>query len=105
MMARKPPSQAAIEGRWSQRYLNLRNRFRASCRKLGLPCHICGQGIDYDIPAGEPDSFEVDHFYPVDTHPELFEDIANFRPSHKGCNSSRGTADVKPVLGQLSEAW
>lgn len=72
---------------------------------MGVDCHLCGQYIDYDVPANEPDSFEVDHFYSVLSHPELFEDPANFRASHSSCNSSRGTADVKPTLGQLSEAW
>lgn len=102
---RKTPSRRQIEDRNSPRYLKMRDRFRARCQEIGACCHLCGQYVDYDIPAGEVDSFEVDHFYPVLTHPEMYEDPANFRASHKQCNSQRGAADVKPTLGQLSEAW
>ena len=27
---------------------------------MRLPCAICGMPIDYDLPAGDPMSFEVD---------------------------------------------
>ena len=103
---RKPASQAAIEGRWSTKYRRERKRFRALCEKAGVPCHLCGQEIDYSLEDGRDEhSFECDHFYPVETHPELAEDPANFRASHKSCNGSRGSKDVKPVLGVPSEAW
>lgn len=101
----RTPSQQAIKDRNSRTYMRLRDRFRGQCAGVGALCHLCGQTIDYTIPAGETDAFEVDHFHPVDTHPELFEDIANFRASHKGCNGSRGSKDVKPTLGQPSETW
>lgn len=102
---RKSPSQAAIEGRWSAKYIKARDRYRAKCEAHGVPCHLCGQGIDYTLPAGDPGSFEVDHFYPVATHPHLMEDPANFRPSHKDCNASRGARDVRPTLGHPSREW
>lgn len=103
---RRPPSEEAIRGRWSTRYRKYRARFRAECVRVDAPCHLCGQSIDYDLPDGQdPDSFEVDHFYPVETHPQLAEDPANFRPSHKSCNGSRGKEPVKPVLGVPSEEW
>ncbi len=105
-MARRTPSARAIKARNSERYLKLKARYRSKCEANNVPCHICGQPIDYSLPSGEdPNSFEVDHFYPVDTHPELFEDPENFRTSHKGCNASRGYREVRPTLGVPSEAW
>ena len=102
---RTTPSERAINARNSRTYLRLAKRYRAKCEAHGVPCHLCGQAIDYTIPAGDPSAFEVDHFHPVSTHPHLFEDPANFRPSHKDCNGSRGSADVRPTLGQPSEEW
>ncbi|MEV0947239.1 hypothetical protein [Rhodococcus sp. NPDC049939] len=57
------------------------------------------------LPAGHPDCFELDHFYPVSTHPHLIDDEAGFRPSHKACNAATGNAAVSPMLGSLSEQW
>ena len=87
-------------------YRKQRTRFRAQCEKVGAPCHLCGQPIDYTLPDGKSaNAFECDHFYPVSTHPQLAYDAANFRPSHMGCNRSRGSAEVKPTLGVPSEDW
>lgn len=109
MGKRKPSTMTTEEWQRQQRtdkvYLKLAKRYRAQCEDVQAPCHLCGQGIDYTIPAGEVGSFEVDHFYPVNTHPELFRDSANFRPSHKECNASRGDEPVTPRLGQPSEEW
>ena len=40
----------------SSRYANghRRRQLRARLRAQGLPCAICGQPIDYDLPAGDP---------------------------------------------------
>lgn len=106
MAPRKNARQAALDGRWSTTYKRERKRFRAQCVKVNAPCHLCGQAIDYTLEDGKDvDSFECDHFYPVDKYPELAEDPANFRPSHRGCNRSRGNKDVKATLGPPSEDW
>lgn len=42
-----------------------RRKLRARLRALGLPCALCGQPIDYSLPAGDPMSFEVDEIIPV----------------------------------------
>ena len=44
---------------------NERRKLREWLRSQGLPCHICGQAIDYSLPAGDPMSFEVDEIVPV----------------------------------------
>ncbi|QLF84048.1 HNH endonuclease [Gordonia phage Upyo] len=105
MSPRKAPSDRAIKDRNSTRYTRLAKRYRSKCEVVKAPCWICGQPIDYTIPPGNTDAFEVDHFHPVTTHPHLFEEPANFRPSHKGCNSSRGNKELSPTLGQPSEEW
>jgi len=45
----------------------------------GRRCHLCGEmGAD-----------TADHLLPVTTHPHLRWDLANVRPAHRSCNSSR----------------
>ena len=99
------PSQRAIKDRNSKRYIRLRAVFRRKCEQVQAPCHLCGQPIDYGIPAGEDQAWECDHFHPVRTHPELYEEPNNFRSSHKGCNASRGDSPGVPTIGPPSEEW
>lgn len=69
-------------------------------------CWICGMRINYDVPANStPDSHNLDHFYPVSTHPEMQEDPANWRHSHAECNVGRGADAPLPGIGILSRAW
>lgn len=84
-------------------YRRHRRRYRAACEAAEAPCHLCGQGISY-LP-NSPDPWELDHFYPRSTHPELHLDPANWRPAHSSCNRSRGTDEVSPSLGVPSEDW
>lgn len=86
----------------------LRQEFRATCAAANEPCWICGTAIDYAAPFNEwrnPDRFQLDHFYPVSTHPHLQEDPTNFRASHAGCNEARGNGTVTAGLGTLSRQW
>ncbi|ATZ08318.1 HNH endonuclease [Corynebacterium striatum] len=79
--------------------------FKARCTKDNTPCHLCGQPIDYTAPPQTPDAFELDHYYPRSTHPELVEDPANFRAAHSNCNRSRGKGTAIHTLGNQSEQW
>lgn len=79
--------------------------FRAACARDNLPCHLCGQPIDYSAENFTRDAFELDHFYPRSTHPELTNDPANFRPSHHQCNRARGNKAVVATLGSTSRVW
>lgn len=93
----------------STRRMNmLRDQFRADCAAADAACWLCGQEIPYDVPFDDyanDDRFQLDHFYPVSTHPELAEDRANFRASHCGCNRERSDKAPMPTLGTLSRAW
>lgn len=99
---RRKPSNGDISGR---KYRNARDRFRAKCEALQINCHLCGGGIDYSLPGGEPNAFELDHFYARATHPHLTDDAANWRASHSDCNRARGSKPVRTTLGNPSRVW
>lgn len=83
-------------------------QFKAECAAEYLPCWICTLPIDYTAPYndwGNDDRYELDHYYPASTHPEHFEDPANFRPSHAGCNRHRSNKAPRPPLGTPSRRW
>ncbi|RVW06235.1 HNH endonuclease [Rhodococcus spongiicola] len=91
--------------RSTRRHKTLRADFRSRCHQRAAPCHLCGQPIDYTLPREHPDAFQLDHYHPVKTHPELVDDTNNFRASHGGCNASRGAGEPTATLGTPSETW
>lgn len=66
-----------------------RRKLRARLRAQGLPCAICGRPIDYDLPAGDPLSFEADEIVPVSLGGDEL-DWANLQPAHRICNQRKG---------------
>lgn len=52
---------------------------------MGLPCAICGQPIDYDLPAMHPMSYELDEIVPVSLGGSEL-DPGNVQPAHRICN-------------------
>ena len=68
---------------------NARRKLRARLRAEGRPCHICGQPIDYSLPAGHPWSFEVDEIVPVSRGGSPL-DYRNVGAAHRICNQRRG---------------
>ncbi|WP_228044885.1 HNH endonuclease [Rhodococcus pyridinivorans] len=92
-------------GRTGRRWRELKAAFRAECEANNAPCWMDGQPIDYAAGDDMPDSFTVDHFHPVSTHPELGNDPANLRPAHRACNLARGNGEAPLSLGSLSEDW
>lgn len=75
-----------------------RRSLRKRVAAMGLPCAICGQPIRYDLPAGDPLSFELDEIIPVSRYREggyasptaCSLDPRNVRPVHRICNQKRG---------------
>lgn len=57
----------------------------------GLPCHLCGLAISYDLPQGHPGAVEGDHVIPIAEggHP-----LGELAPAHRHCNQSRGKRDI-----------
>lgn len=69
-------------------------------------CWLCNMRIDYDAqPGTTDDSHELDHYYPVSTHPQLQEDPANFRHAHRKCNQIRGNKTASGGLGDTVTDW
>jgi hypothetical protein len=74
-------------------------------RKLS-DCWLCRTAIDYLAdPGTTPDSHNLDHYYPVSTHPELQQDPDGFRHSHFLCNTSRGNRTPSLGLGEPMPDW
>jgi hypothetical protein len=82
----------------------LRTEYRLLCEATDEPCWLCGGRIDYLLRDGD-DGFELDHYYPVSLYPDLQEDAAGFRPSHRSCNRHRGNRAPTPRLGNTSRPW
>lgn len=74
------------------RRTKLRNRVRA----MGLPCALCGQPIDYSLPAGDPMSYELDEIVPVSRGGSPY-DPANVQPAHRICNQRKGNRTAQDV--------
>ena len=93
----------------TRRFVKDRAAFRAECAEAHASCWICQQDhIDYAAPADDytnPDRFELDHYYPVSTHPHLQHDPANFRASAHACNNERSNGPPRPGLSIPSQAW
>lgn len=61
-------------------------------------CHLCGQAIPVGAHKDDPLAYQVDHIYPVSTHPHLVRVLANCRPSHRQCNNYRKARPLTPAL-------
>ena len=87
-------------------YQQLRATFRAACEVADEPCWMDGQPIAYDEKdSSTDDSFELDHYYPVSTHPDKEMDVANFKASHMSCNRRRGNGPPLPQINNPSRNW
>lgn len=92
--------------RETRAYTQARNRFFNQGKQENAPCWLCGQPIDYNAkPGTSPDSHNLDHYYPVSTHPELQHDPANFRHAHMECNIRRGNGLARKNLGKQIPQW
>lgn len=85
-----------------------RDELRRWLKAQGRPCWICrafGRAgrIDYDLPHGLPESFEVDELVPVSKGGSPF-DRANVDATHRACNEWRGNKSVEEVLRLAREA-
>ena len=75
---------------------NLRRKYRARLKAMGLPCHICGRPIHYDEPSDSkhPYSFVIDEIIPISRAKQFgyesaraaAEDWNNIAPAHYACN-------------------
>ncbi len=57
-------------------------------------CGICGEPVDTTLPAGRPDSPEVDHIIPISKGGSPY-DRAGCRLAHRLCNQRRGNGEPR----------
>ena len=89
----------------SNRWPYIRKKAWDRDRNTRAPCHICGERIDYSIPASSaPLAWEPDHIVPWSKAPELELDLNNIAASHMRCNRQRGNGTNNDV-GQRSRIW
>lgn len=93
--------QGAVPSRRTRRQKSQAQALKAQ----RLPCWLCAQPIDYDLPPDDVMAFSVDHIKPWSTHPELREDPGNLAPAHARCNKQRGAKAPPLGLGLLSRQW
>jgi 5-methylcytosine-specific restriction endonuclease McrA len=75
----------------SARWQRERAAYLALCKAQGLPCAICGQPIDYDLPGTHRGGPHVDHTQARALGGSVW-DRSNWRPAHMICNTRRGAA-------------
>lgn len=75
-------------------------------RKARAVCHICGQKINYAIPASSAAySWEPDHIIPVSKDPSRELDLNNIAAAHMVCNRRRGSGAASSDIGMRSRIW
>lgn len=67
---------------------NARKKLRERIKMQGRECALCGQPIDYSLPAGHPWSYELDEIIPVSLGGDPL-DIKNVQPTHRTCNLAK----------------
>lgn len=81
--------------------------YRAHAERLDLPCHLCGQPIDYSLPDRHrhPLRVTVDEVHPISRGGSA-TDPRNFAAAHACCNSSRGDRLITPeVRARCHATW
>lgn len=73
-----------------------RRQLREWWRAQELPCHLCGQPIDYTLPARDPMSFEVDEIIPVSLGGDPLS-RENTAPAHRICNQKKGARLISSI--------
>lgn len=77
-----------------------RLRVTRALRAQQLPCHLCGNPIDYSLDSERhPLAFTVDELIPISPpfHGDPL-DPANLAPAHRVCNGSRGVKPITPAV-------
>lgn len=72
-------------------------RARATLKAKRLPCHICGQPIDYELPGSHPMGFVMDHVIPLAFNGDPLKP-SNLAAAHSSCNGRKGTKAASEVV-------
>lgn len=76
-----------------------RNQARQTIKRRHLPCALCGQPIDYSLPAGHPMSYELDEIIPVSKGGSPYR-LSNLQPAHRICNARRSNKSMEEWRSQ-----
>lgn len=99
-------SKLKKDPRQSQAWRNLSKRCYERDKAIDARCWLCHGRIDYSVkPSSTPESYEPDHYFPVDSHPELALVPENIRPSCRSCNRARRNKAGVDNIGNRSRMW
>lgn len=95
----------------SRQYQDMRASLKVEWERINAACYFCGQQtIDWQGPANQPDSFELQHIISRRDAKrmgrlDLITDPSNCAPSHHRCNRSAGARTPRPSMGETSEDY
>lgn len=72
-------------------YVKHRDALRRIAQRKNLPCHLCGQPIDWDAHWASGKAFTADHIDAVATGGHMH---GKLKPAHRSCNSQRGAKSL-----------
>ena len=72
-------------------YRARRDALKRIAMRKNLPCHLCGDTIDYTAPYTDRRAFTADHIEAIATGGSM---TGPLKPAHRSCNSRRG---AKPL--------
>ncbi|AUZ88530.1 hypothetical protein CVO76_13455 [Arthrobacter agilis] len=87
--------------RHHRQYRTRRELIRKRWAREQRRCYLGGCYIDYEAPAGHPQSFELDHIVPIARGGALM-DPDNWAASCRKCNRSKSDKDLDTYLGQAA---
>lgn len=80
-----------------------RRTLRKRVMARGEPCAICGEPIDYSLPAGHPRAFELDEIVSR-WRGGSPTDAGNVQPAHRECNQRKYREERAAAEGRRAEA-
>ena len=85
-----PPANR--NGKGHRAYRRQAAALRARTRRLNLPCTLCGEPIDTDLPATDRMSFTADHPEAIASGGRLAGQA--LEPMHRACNSRKSDRET-----------
>ena len=83
------------QARDNKKYRDLSHALRRRAKAENLPCWICGNHFNWELPWHDAGGFTADHVDPIALGGKPRGEL---RPAHRGCNSRRGTGQQDRVL-------
>ena len=81
-------------------YVQRREALKRVAMKKNLPCHLCGDPIDYTAPYTDRRAFTADHIEPIAAGGSM---TGPLKPAHRSCNSRRGAKPLDEYRSAIIE--